>query len=136
MVALIVVAFIWLSCEGAFLRFIVQMMKEYIMEESWSKECVIRTYLTISIREKSRQFSEMLNILGRTIKAGCSLKNGEILLKNENGALVLYNPESKELKDVVIPGGQKSFRTIAHVESLFTVKEIQGCQNESFKLRR
>lgn len=96
MVALIVVAFIWLSCEGAFLRFIVQMMKEYIMEESWSKECVIRAYLTISIREKSRQFSEMLNILGRTIKVGCSLKNGEILLKNENGALVLYNPESKE----------------------------------------
>lgn len=134
MVALIVVAFI--CCEGAFLRFIAQMMKEYIMEESWSKECVIRAYLTISIREKSRQFSEMLNILGRTIKVGCSLKNGEILLKNENGALVLYNPESKELKDVVIPGGQKSFRTIAHVESLFTVKEIQGCQNESFKLSR
>lgn len=38
----------------------------------------------------------MLNFLGRTIKVGCSLKNGEILLKNENGALVLYNPESKE----------------------------------------
>ncbi|XWS28506.1 hypothetical protein CRYUN_Cryun25bG0075500 [Craigia yunnanensis] len=59
------------------------------------------------------------------VQVVCTLKNGEILLQYMNGALVLYNPENEEFKDLVIPGLPKRFCTIVHVKGLFSFQEIQ-----------
>ncbi|KDO46586.1 hypothetical protein CISIN_1g016367mg [Citrus sinensis] len=104
-------------------------MKEYKVRESWSKDYIIGTYLPASLRENARPHLEMLKKsgLGRgSSQVVCDWKNGEILLEYANGALVSYNPENEELKDLVIFDPPKWFCSIVHVESLFLVEAILG----------
>lgn len=110
-------------------RLDIWIMKEYAVKVSWSLDFVIGTYLPRRLQEKSsRQGSEVLDTSlclgsGRSIKAACNL-NGEILLEYEREALVCEILIPRIFKDLLILGQPNHFRTIAHAQSLFTVKDI------------
>ncbi|XVF19617.1 hypothetical protein REPUB_Repub11eG0126200 [Reevesia pubescens] len=101
----------------------IRIMKEYNVKESWMKDYVIGTYLPISLNQTASRppWKKSTQSKG-DVQVVCNLKNGEILLQYMNGALVLYNPENEEFKDLLIPGLPKWFCTIVHVESLFFVQ--------------
>lgn len=111
-------------------RLDIWIMKEYAVKVSWSLDFVIGTYLPRRLQEKSsRQDSEVLDTSlclgsGRSIKAVCNLKNGEILLEYEREALVCEILRPRIFKDLLILGQPNHFRTIAHAQSLFTVQDI------------
>lgn len=111
-------------------RLDIWIMKEYAVKVSWSLDFVIGTYLPRRLQEKSsRQDSEVLVTSlclgsGRSIKAVCNLKNGEILLEYEREALVCEILRPRIFKDLLILGQPNHFRTIAHAQSLFTVQDI------------
>ncbi|KAK2640839.1 hypothetical protein Ddye_022602 [Dipteronia dyeriana] len=97
-------------------------MKEYEVEESWIKKYAIGMYVPASLVEPTRPHIN---------KVVCILNMGKILLHCNNGAFVLYNPESEQFNDLTISGLPKSFSTIVHVESLLLIEEILGINTDA-----
>ncbi|KAJ0021214.1 hypothetical protein Pint_31739 [Pistacia integerrima] len=102
-------------------------MNEYNVKDSWMKKYVIGTYVPSSLRQDMRMNMDSQIWKERRLGKGgnrviCILKNGDILLEIENGALVSYDPAREEFKELLISGLPKWFCTIVHVESLFQVE--------------
>lgn len=104
-------------------------MKEYGVKESWTKEYVIgdRLFRSLSERKNARPSSSIWKkptLSKGRIQVLCSLRNGEMLLEYENGALVSYNPETNEFRPIAIDGLPKWFCTIVHFETLYPADVI------------
>ncbi|KAJ7951274.1 F-box protein [Quillaja saponaria] len=102
-------------------------MKVYNVRESWTKDYIIGAYVPASVENRqvnpnSRiwKYSTLSKRLANEVV--CVLKNGEILLEYESGALVLYNPYEEEFKKLVISGLPKWFATLTHVDSIFSLE--------------
>ena len=81
-------------------------MREYGVEDSWTKQLVVGPLLGI---HKPLQFS----------------KNGMLLLVGDDGAIVLYNIGSKEIRNLQIPEYPEPFiprEPMVYVESLVSLK--------------
>ncbi|TKY48690.1 F-box protein [Spatholobus suberectus] len=76
-------------------------------------------------RPKSRIWKHRTLSKG-VIKVICVLKNGDILLSYEEGALVLYSPHNGGFEELVFSGLPRWFSAITHVETLFSVVEALG----------
>ena len=105
-------------------------MKEYNVKDSWIKDFLTVAYLPISLNQTAGPSTvlkamEEVNRKQGAVQVVRTLKNGEILLRYMNGALVLYNPEKEEFKDLLILGLPKWFCIIVHVENLLPFQRIQ-----------
>ena len=81
-------------------------MREYGVEDSWTKQLVVGPLLGI---HKPLQFS----------------KNGMRVLLGDDGAIVLYNIGSKEIRNLQIPEYPEPFiprEAMVYVESLVSLK--------------
>ena len=86
--------------------FDIWVMREYGVEDSWTKQLIVGPLLGI---HRPLQFS----------------KNGMLLLVSDDGAIVLYNIGSKEIRKLQIPEFLKSFiprEAMLYVESLVSLK--------------
>ena len=86
--------------------FDIWVMREYGVEDSWTKQLVVGPLLGI---HKPLQFSQ----------------NGMLLLVGDDGTIVLYNIGSKEIRNLQIPEFPKSFiprEAMVYVGSLVSLK--------------
>ena len=86
--------------------FDIWVMREYGVEDSWTKQLVVGPLLGIH----------------RPLKFP---KNGMLLLLGDDGTIVLYNIGSKEIRNLQIPEFPKSFiprEAMLYVESLVSLK--------------
>lgn len=101
-------------------------MKDYNVKESWSRECAVRKYV-LKIFFTFGQFdsySSRGRIDGYTkhkFQVICILSNGDLLLLYENQALVSYNSEIGEFKDLKITGQRFAYLSTPHIGSLISV---------------
>ena len=86
--------------------FDIWVMREYRVEDSWTKQLVVGPLLGI---HRPLQFS----------------KNGMLLLVGDDGAIALYNIGSKEIRNLQIPEFPEPFiprEAMVYVESLVSLK--------------
>lgn len=114
-------------CKGKKIE--IWVMQVYDVKESWTKDYVISAYVPASFNRGARPESRIWR--NRTLSKGdteveviCMMKNGDILLNYDEGALVLYSPHNGSFKELVFSGLPRWFSVITHVETLFSVEEV------------
>ncbi|KAF8409673.1 hypothetical protein HHK36_005752 [Tetracentron sinense] len=114
-------------------RIEVWVMKDYNVKESWIKEFTVGSYVPVGLNQDVDRppFSIWKNGLsGRLVRLLCLLKNGDILLEYKSKALVSYDPERQDFKDLTIRRLPNWFQTFIHVGSLISVDGLLGQKDE------
>ncbi|OMO75816.1 hypothetical protein COLO4_25857 [Corchorus olitorius] len=96
-------------------------MKEYGVKESWIKEFSIgTTYVPRTFNQQDIIFfnNSRLHFPNSFVGILCILKSGEMLLKYNGRALVLYDPHQGTFKDLTFPEMPNQFQIVEHIGSL------------------
>ncbi|GKV15031.1 hypothetical protein SLEP1_g25832 [Rubroshorea leprosula] len=96
------------------LHFDIWVMKQYRVEESWVKQFSFDP----CFRPGWPNFFTVI----------CALKNGEILLQNDDGSLVSYDPVENRIKTLQISGLPNWFQALPFLPSLFSAKATMNLQ--------
>lgn len=86
----------------------ISIMSEYDVKESWIKELKIGRCVPRALKRDEASYGHIL----------CALNNGKILLEYKSQALVLYDPESGNFRDVMFQGLPSRFHTFVHLGNL------------------
>ncbi|XP_050207851.1 F-box protein At3g07870-like [Mercurialis annua] len=87
-------------------------MKEYGVQESWSKELSLRV---VQLDQSVNNFPKFSLSQAKVL---CALKNGEVLIKLRCKNLVCYDPKSGEFKELNVQELPESLNTFVHLTSL------------------
>ena len=107
-------------------------MKEYGVKESWVKEFHIGRYVpkALEVELDRRVFDQVSKIASRYRhkynRVLSVVRSDEILIEKQGRALVLYDPNSGEFKDLVFQDMPKWFETVVHVGSLNEINTVFG----------
>ncbi|KAG8367450.1 hypothetical protein BUALT_Bualt16G0073400 [Buddleja alternifolia] len=101
--------------------FNIWVMKEYGVNESWTKDYSIGVYYPVSMISHQRERLRHIwrNMFGRKlVRVLCVMKSGEVVLEYRGGGLVSYDPNNGSFKELTFHGMPKIYQTIVHVGSL------------------
>ncbi|GLU15677.1 hypothetical protein SLE2022_321490 [Rubroshorea leprosula] len=100
------------------LHFDIWVMKQYNVKESWVKQFSFDSCLPGERPPYLRIFPEFI----------CALKNGEILLLNNDNSLVSYDPVENRFKTLQISGLPNWFQALPFLPSLFSANATMNLQ--------
>ncbi|KDP30859.1 hypothetical protein JCGZ_13802 [Jatropha curcas] len=95
----------------------VWVMKEYGVQDSWTKEFVIKSHLPLKWLDEP-YFNGSFNLSLSKARVLCSLRNGEILLEYKGRSIVSYNPNSGTFKELSFQCLPECFNVVVHMGSL------------------
>ncbi|GKV15014.1 hypothetical protein SLEP1_g25815 [Rubroshorea leprosula] len=107
-----------LSAAGLVDTFDIWVMKQYRVKESWVKQFSFDPCFP----------GGWSSFLSRSPKVICALKNGEIILQDNDSSLVSYDPVENRFKTLQMSGLPEHFLAIPFLPSLFSAKASMNLQ--------
>ncbi|GLT51003.1 hypothetical protein SLA2020_244530 [Shorea laevis] len=96
------------------LHFDIWVMKQYHVKESWVKQFSFDPYF-------AGGWPSFFTVI-------CALKNGEILLQNDDSSLVSFDPVENRFKTLQMSGLPNEFQALPFLPSLFSAKATMNLQ--------